>query len=105
MRKDHVLFDLFGQDLDACVGARIEAYEQAKKKWANCSLEEWKAGADGMRRSFHLSLFNWDIGQVFYLLTWYLFIAELASKFGGLLDFVSDICRCVPHPCLLSNCT
>ncbi|KAL6306843.1 hypothetical protein BKA93DRAFT_771087 [Sparassis latifolia] len=53
------LHRLLGQDLDIYVEAHVEAYEQAKKKWSECSMDEWKTGAD-----------------------------ELASKFTEMLDFV-----------------
>ena len=42
------LYRLLGQDLDTCVEAHADAYEQAKKKWADCPLEEWVKGGDGM---------------------------------------------------------
>lgn len=41
------LHRLLGQDLDTYVDTHVDAYDQAKKKWAECSNEEWKAGADG----------------------------------------------------------
>ena len=41
------LHRLLGQDLDIYVEAHVEAYEQAKKKWSECSMDEWKVGADG----------------------------------------------------------
>ena len=47
--KEHALLQLFGQETDMFINAHLDAYEDAKKKWANCSIDEWKAGADGMR--------------------------------------------------------
>lgn len=47
-REDHALRRLLGQDLDVYVEGHTEAYEQAKKKWTECTTEEWKAGADGI---------------------------------------------------------
>ncbi len=41
------LYRLLGQDLDICVEAHADAYEQARKKWSECSIEEWTQGADG----------------------------------------------------------
>ena len=41
------LYKLLGQDLDICVEAHADAYEQARKKWAECSVDEWTRGADG----------------------------------------------------------
>ncbi|RDX42289.1 hypothetical protein OH76DRAFT_135455 [Lentinus brumalis] len=55
------LYRLLGQDLDICVEAHADAYEQARKKWSECSIEEWTQGAD-----------------------------ELATRFGKMLDFVKD---------------
>ena len=43
---------LLGQNLDAYVDAHSDAYDLAKKKWTECSLDEWKAGADGILISF-----------------------------------------------------
>ena len=42
------LYRLLGQDLDICVEAHADAYEQSRKKWSECSVEEWTKGADGM---------------------------------------------------------
>ncbi|OJT11760.1 hypothetical protein TRAPUB_11695 [Trametes pubescens] len=40
------LYRLLGQDLDIFVEGHADAYEQARKKWADCSVEEWSKGAD-----------------------------------------------------------
>ena len=44
---ENVLQRIFGLDLDTYVEAHVGAYEEAKKKWAGCSMEQWTAGADG----------------------------------------------------------
>ncbi|KAI0703062.1 hypothetical protein BC835DRAFT_1081715 [Cytidiella melzeri] len=59
--NDHALSRLLGEDFDAHADAHITAYEEAKKKWASCTIEEWTAGAD-----------------------------ELTAKFGRLLDIVKE---------------
>ncbi|PCH37595.1 hypothetical protein WOLCODRAFT_167619 [Wolfiporia cocos MD-104 SS10] len=59
--RDDALHKLFGVDLDAYLEAHVEAYEEAKKKWTECSMDEWKAGAD-----------------------------DLASKFAKMLEFVKE---------------
>ena len=41
------LYQLLGQNLDICVEAHADAYQQARKKWSECSMEEWTKGADG----------------------------------------------------------
>ncbi|TBU52076.1 hypothetical protein BD310DRAFT_941044 [Dichomitus squalens] len=41
------LYRLLGQDLDICIEAHADAYEQARKKWSECSIDEWTKGADG----------------------------------------------------------
>ena len=41
------LYQLLGQDLDIYVEAHAVAYEQMRKKWTECSIDEWKKGADG----------------------------------------------------------
>ncbi len=45
------LYTLLGQDLDIYVEAHADSYEQARKKWSECSQEEWTRGADGMHRT------------------------------------------------------
>ncbi|KAI0824479.1 hypothetical protein BC628DRAFT_1377831 [Trametes gibbosa] len=55
------LYRLLGQDLDIFVEGHADAYEQARKKWAECSVDEWTNGAD-----------------------------DLASRFGKMLDFVKE---------------
>ncbi|KAI0686550.1 hypothetical protein C8Q76DRAFT_761452 [Earliella scabrosa] len=55
------LYKLLGQDLDIYVEAHADAYEQARKKWAECSVEEWTRGAD-----------------------------ELSERFAKMVDFVKD---------------
>lgn len=47
MAQESILHKIFGQDLDVFVESHVAAYEDAKKKWAACSTEEWTAGADG----------------------------------------------------------
>ncbi|PSS34170.1 hypothetical protein PHLCEN_2v1787 [Hermanssonia centrifuga] len=49
IHHEHALHRLLGQELDAYVDTHLESYEQAKKKWAQCSMDEWKTGADGQR--------------------------------------------------------
>ncbi|KAI0665813.1 hypothetical protein C8Q78DRAFT_1063279, partial [Trametes maxima] len=55
------LLRLLGQDLDIFAEAHVDSYEQASRKWAECSAEEWTKGAD-----------------------------ELMGRFGKMLDFVKD---------------
>ncbi|PIL29389.1 hypothetical protein GSI_09441 [Ganoderma sinense ZZ0214-1] len=55
------LYQLLGQDLDIWVEAHADVYEQARKKWSECSMEEWTKGAD-----------------------------DLAVRFSKLIDFVKD---------------
>ncbi|KAI0349623.1 hypothetical protein OH77DRAFT_1579795 [Trametes cingulata] len=55
------LYRLLGQDLDIFVEAHADSYEEARKKWTECSMEKWTQGAD-----------------------------ELAGRFGNMLDFVKD---------------
>lgn len=43
----HALHRLLGHDLDAYVNTHMSTYEDAKKKWTDCTMEEWTAGADG----------------------------------------------------------
>ncbi|KAI0759397.1 hypothetical protein BD413DRAFT_607566 [Trametes elegans] len=55
------LFQLLGQDLEIIVEGHADSYQQSRKRWAECSAEEWTQGADG-----------------------------LATRFSQLLDFVKD---------------
>jgi hypothetical protein len=41
------LSKILGIDVDAYVNEHLEVYEEAKKKWEGCTMEEWVAGADG----------------------------------------------------------
>lgn len=43
----HALHRLLGHDLDVYVNDHMSTYEDAKKKWTDCTMEEWTAGADG----------------------------------------------------------
>ena len=45
--KQHGLDVLLGLDADAHVNENLMKYEDLKKKWANSSMEEWNAGAQG----------------------------------------------------------
>ncbi|KAI0644159.1 hypothetical protein C8Q79DRAFT_927973 [Trametes meyenii] len=65
------LFRLLGQDLDIFAEAHADSYEQARRKWAECSAEEWTKGAD-----------------------------ELMGRFSKMLDFVKDHMMCVAPRCL-----
>lgn len=44
----NALCALLGHDLDAYADTHKSAYEVAKKKWTECTMEEWTAGADGI---------------------------------------------------------
>ena len=44
----HALHHLLGRDLDAYVNTHLDAYESSKKKWTECTMNEWIAGADGI---------------------------------------------------------
>ncbi|CCM05377.1 uncharacterized protein FIBRA_07593 [Fibroporia radiculosa] len=50
--KSEALYKLLGRDLNAFVEDRVEAYEAAKKKWSECSMEEWKTGAEEVAGKF-----------------------------------------------------
>lgn len=43
---------LFGQDFDKFVDEHVDAYNEAKKRWSECSIEEWQAGANGESRFY-----------------------------------------------------
>ena len=42
-----VLERLLGTDPDVYVKNHMENYDEMMLRWANCTVEEWKAGADG----------------------------------------------------------
>ncbi|CAL1709396.1 unnamed protein product [Somion occarium] len=52
VREDTALRRLLGQDLDEYSEKHYEAYMEAKNKWSECDLDEWKAGADELASSF-----------------------------------------------------
>ncbi|KZT29780.1 hypothetical protein NEOLEDRAFT_475498 [Neolentinus lepideus HHB14362 ss-1] len=56
-----VLQQLFGFDLDSSANEHLQTYEDAKRRWMHCSLEEWQVGAE-----------------------------ELMGKFGDVMDYVKD---------------
>ena len=67
----------------------MDTYEQAKKKWAECSMDEWTAGADGTPAA----------GYSYQALT---SAAEITDKFSKMLDFVSaSLMRSYCCSCLL----
>lgn len=72
------LYRLLGQDLDIAVEAHADAYEQARKKWSECSVEEWTKGADGA--------FSGVSQRALLIFA----AAELGERFTKMLDFVSD---------------
>lgn len=78
----HEMYKLFGQELDAYVNAHVEAYNESKKKWSDCSMDEWKSGADGAYNYFVPCSFVSEEaikrGEN----------SELTSKFAQMLDFV-----------------
>lgn len=41
------LLRIFGPSFHACEEKDLEEFEEAKKKWTECSIDEWKAGAEG----------------------------------------------------------
>ena len=42
------LFKVLGIDLSSSWEAHASAYEENKKRWSTCSIEEWRAGSVGM---------------------------------------------------------
>lgn len=44
---DHAIRRLLGHDLDAYASAHVSTYEASKTRWSECTIEEWKDGADG----------------------------------------------------------
>ena len=50
VERGEALYKLFGQELTGFVEGHVDAYEEAKKRWSECSMEEWRAGADGASR-------------------------------------------------------
>ncbi|KAF9792353.1 hypothetical protein BJ322DRAFT_1206981 [Thelephora terrestris] len=59
--NQHGLDTLMGFDSDAYINENLKKYEELKEKWANSSVEEWKAGGD-----------------------------EIANRFSEILDMVKD---------------
>ena len=74
--EENALRKLLGQDLDKYISEHLDAYDEAKKKWSECSAEEWQAGAEGRPRHALLS----DFADC---------TAELMGKFAKMMDFVS----------------
>ena len=77
-QEEHALYRLFGVDLDAYLVENVEIYEDAKKRWTGCTLEDWQKGSDGTKLSLH------KMGHLIYRNN-----SELSQKFAKTLDFVS----------------
>jgi hypothetical protein len=45
--NQHELDTLLGLDSDAYINENLKKSEDLKEKWANSSMEEWKAGGQG----------------------------------------------------------
>jgi hypothetical protein len=65
-------------ELDAYISAHMEKFEEAKRKWADCSLEEWKDGANGICSV---------VVEKFLLL---IRPVEIHAMFGAVLDSVKS---------------
>lgn len=44
---EQALFKLLGTDLEECLSSNAGMYEADKRRWSECTLEEWKAGSKG----------------------------------------------------------
>ncbi|KAI0323380.1 hypothetical protein GY45DRAFT_1376360 [Cubamyces sp. BRFM 1775] len=75
------LYMLLGQDFDVVMEAHADAYQQARKKWSECSAEEWTKGADGTSLPLLTQLVVATVVSA---------LPELAGRFGKMLDFVND---------------
>ena len=47
VERGEALYKLLGQELTSFVESHVDVYEEAKKRWSECSMDEWRAGADG----------------------------------------------------------
>lgn len=45
--EESALCKLLGQDFEKFINEHLDAYNEAKKKWSECSIEEWRAGGEG----------------------------------------------------------
>ena len=58
LATNSVLHRILGPTLERHANKDLETYLNAKRKWSECTMEEWKAGADGIKFpyiSLHLS--------------------------------------------------
>lgn len=51
-KRDGQFKSFSGQDVDEYVAIHVERYEAAKRRWTECSREEWEKGADGTYTSY-----------------------------------------------------
>lgn len=82
-QEEHIFHRIFGLDLDAYLNANVEKLEESKKRWTNCSLEEWQKGGEG---AIGFPSVSYRLHVAFYH-------AELGEKFGKILDFVRTSLR------------
>ena len=47
--EHHALYRLLGADMDRYFAENLEKYENTRKRWTDCKLDEWQAGANGRR--------------------------------------------------------
>lgn len=48
--EDHALYRLLGTDMSNYFVANLDKYEAARKRWTDCTMKEWQAGAQGERQ-------------------------------------------------------
>lgn len=48
--EDHALYRLLGTDMSNYFVANLDKYETARKRWTDCTMKEWQAGAQGERQ-------------------------------------------------------
>jgi hypothetical protein len=84
-REPSALDDVLGVDTDAFTRDHMAEYDRLTKKWSECEMDEWVAGAEGLRfRSLPSGRFLNNC-------------VEMVSRVTAILDTVSSIC-CLRHP-------
>lgn len=51
--EDHALYRLLGTDMSNYFVANLDKYEAARKRWTDCTMKEWQAGAQGERQQMN----------------------------------------------------
>ncbi|TDL25843.1 hypothetical protein BD410DRAFT_609700 [Rickenella mellea] len=56
LEEQNALYRLLGVEMDSYIESHADAYEAAKRRWTECSIDEWTRGAEEMSKNFNKML-------------------------------------------------